>query len=203
MTKKQRRTFNAEFTLQVVQMIREQGLSEGDVCLDMKLGETAARRWRYPKECIGLLCPQASMSYPFVEQLHKKAVTAERLCRVLGVSRSGYCGFRRRGIARTGAAYRTPPRAALDAREQAAGAMAAQVRSHHRQRSRAAGLGQPAGATLQPERPQQGLGERHHVHPNAQWLAAPGRGAGPVCAQGRGLGDGADHARRTGARGGV
>ena len=45
MTKKQRRTFNAEFKLQVVQMIRQQGLSVGDVCRDMKLGETAVRRW--------------------------------------------------------------------------------------------------------------------------------------------------------------
>ena len=45
MTKNQRRTFNAEFKLQVVQMIREQGLSVGDVCRDMKLGETAVRRW--------------------------------------------------------------------------------------------------------------------------------------------------------------
>ena len=45
MTKKQRRTFNAEFKLQVVQMIREQGLSVGDVCRDIKLGETAVRRW--------------------------------------------------------------------------------------------------------------------------------------------------------------
>ena len=45
MTKKQRRTFNAQFKLQVVQMIREQGLSVGDVCRDMKLSETAVRRW--------------------------------------------------------------------------------------------------------------------------------------------------------------
>ena len=45
MTKKQRRTFNAEFKLQVVQMIREQGLSVVEVCRDMKLGETAVRRW--------------------------------------------------------------------------------------------------------------------------------------------------------------
>ncbi len=34
------------------------------------------------------------MSYQLVEQLHKKAVTVEQLCRVLGVSRSGYYGFR-------------------------------------------------------------------------------------------------------------
>ncbi|MEY2954149.1 MAG: hypothetical protein RLZZ401_2236 [Pseudomonadota bacterium] len=45
MTKKQRRTFNTEFKLQVVQMVREQGLSVIDVCRDMKLGETAVRRW--------------------------------------------------------------------------------------------------------------------------------------------------------------
>ena len=36
------------------------------------------------------------MSYQFVAQLHKKAVTVERLCRVLGVSRSGYYGARQR-----------------------------------------------------------------------------------------------------------
>ena len=45
MTKNERRTFNAEFKLQVVQMIREQGLGVGDVCRDLKLGETAVRRW--------------------------------------------------------------------------------------------------------------------------------------------------------------
>lgn len=45
MTKNQRRTFEAEFKLQVVQMIRDQGLSVGDVCRDTKLGETAGRRW--------------------------------------------------------------------------------------------------------------------------------------------------------------
>ena len=36
------------------------------------------------------------MSYQLAEQLHKKAVTVERLCRVLGVSRSGFYGFRQR-----------------------------------------------------------------------------------------------------------
>ena len=45
MTKNQRRTFDAEFKLQVVQMIREQGLSVVEVCRDMKLGETAVWRW--------------------------------------------------------------------------------------------------------------------------------------------------------------
>ena len=45
MTKNLRRTFDAEFKLQVVQIIREQGLSVSEVCRDMKLGETAVRRW--------------------------------------------------------------------------------------------------------------------------------------------------------------
>ena len=36
------------------------------------------------------------MSYRIVEQLHKKAIPAQRLCCVLGVSRSGYYGFRQR-----------------------------------------------------------------------------------------------------------
>jgi len=40
-----RRTFDASFKLKVVQMIREQGLSVGQVCRDMKLGDTAVRRW--------------------------------------------------------------------------------------------------------------------------------------------------------------
>ena len=44
MTKK-RRVFDASFKLQVVQMIREQGLTVGQVCRDMGLGETAVRRW--------------------------------------------------------------------------------------------------------------------------------------------------------------
>lgn len=44
-TKSKRRVFDASFKLQVVEMIRAQGLSVGEVCRDMKLGETAVRRW--------------------------------------------------------------------------------------------------------------------------------------------------------------
>ena len=44
-TKTKRRVFVASFKLQAVQMILSQGLSIGDVCRDMKLGETAVRRW--------------------------------------------------------------------------------------------------------------------------------------------------------------
>jgi len=40
-----RRTFDPGFKLKVAQMIRMQGLSVRQVCRDMKLGETAVRRW--------------------------------------------------------------------------------------------------------------------------------------------------------------
>lgn len=43
--KRTRRTFDAAFKLQVVRMIREQGLSLGQVCRDMDLVESAVRRW--------------------------------------------------------------------------------------------------------------------------------------------------------------
>ena len=40
-----RRAFDASFKVQVVQMVRDQGLSVAQVCRDMKLGDTAVRRW--------------------------------------------------------------------------------------------------------------------------------------------------------------
>jgi transposase len=40
-----RRTFDASFKLKVVQLVKEQGLSVGQVCRDMKPGDTAVRRW--------------------------------------------------------------------------------------------------------------------------------------------------------------
>jgi transposase-like protein len=40
-----RRAFDSSFKLQVVRMIQEQGLSVGQVCRDMNLGEKAVRRW--------------------------------------------------------------------------------------------------------------------------------------------------------------
>lgn len=44
-TNPKRRVFDASFKLQVVEMVRSQGLSIGQVCKDMNLGETALRRW--------------------------------------------------------------------------------------------------------------------------------------------------------------
>ena len=40
-----RRTFDESFKLQVVQMVRLQGLPVSEVCREMKIGETAVRRW--------------------------------------------------------------------------------------------------------------------------------------------------------------
>ena len=49
MTTIKRRVFDASFKLQVVQTIRVQGtgtgMGIGEVCRDLKLGETALRRW--------------------------------------------------------------------------------------------------------------------------------------------------------------
>ena len=40
-----RRTFDSNFKLRIARMVRDQGLSVGQVCRDMNLGETAVRRW--------------------------------------------------------------------------------------------------------------------------------------------------------------
>lgn len=43
--KRERRSFDAAFKLQVVKMIQDQGLTVSQVCQELKLGETAVRRW--------------------------------------------------------------------------------------------------------------------------------------------------------------
>ena len=53
------RTFDANFKLQVVQMIKDQGLSISQVCQDMNLGKTAVCRW---------------LKQVTVEQTHRPAV---------------------------------------------------------------------------------------------------------------------------------
>jgi len=45
MTPRIRRTFDSPFKLQVVQMIRDQGLGIGQVCRDLDLVNSAVRRW--------------------------------------------------------------------------------------------------------------------------------------------------------------
>ena len=52
---KRRRQFDASFKLEVVRMIRDQGLSLSEVCRSMELGETAVRRWvaQYDAESSG------------------------------------------------------------------------------------------------------------------------------------------------------
>jgi len=43
--KSPRRHFDTSFKLQVVQMVRDQGLSVGQVCRDLNLVDSAVRRW--------------------------------------------------------------------------------------------------------------------------------------------------------------
>jgi transposase len=43
--KQERRSFDTAYKLQVVKMIQEQGLRVTQVCQELKLGETAVRRW--------------------------------------------------------------------------------------------------------------------------------------------------------------
>lgn len=45
MTTHHRRTFDAAFKLEIVQMIREQNLSVSQVCRDQQLTDSAVRRW--------------------------------------------------------------------------------------------------------------------------------------------------------------
>ena len=50
-----RRTFDDSFKLQVVKMIKDQGLTAPQVCRDLNIGETAVRRWvqQYEAEQLG------------------------------------------------------------------------------------------------------------------------------------------------------
>ncbi|SER86375.1 transposase [Giesbergeria anulus] len=43
--KRLRRTFDVAFKLQVVKIVREQGLSIGQVCRELDLVDSAVRRW--------------------------------------------------------------------------------------------------------------------------------------------------------------
>lgn len=43
--KQARRTFDTHFKLQIVRMIKDQGLSVSQICRDMNVGETAVLRW--------------------------------------------------------------------------------------------------------------------------------------------------------------
>jgi transposase len=65
MTKK-RRTFDDSFKLQVVKMIKDQGLTVTQVCQDLNIGETAVRRWvqQYEAEQLG----QAGIGKPLTAE---------------------------------------------------------------------------------------------------------------------------------------
>jgi transposase len=50
-----RRKFDTSFKLEVVKMVKEQGVTVSQVCRDMSIGETAVRRWiaQYEAEQLG------------------------------------------------------------------------------------------------------------------------------------------------------
>ena len=73
---RKRRSFDVSFKLQVVQMIKDQGLSVAQVCRDMNLGEPAVRRWlqQYEAELSG----QAGIGKPLTpEQQRIRQLEAE------------------------------------------------------------------------------------------------------------------------------
>jgi transposase len=61
-----RRTFDDSFKLEVVKMIKNQGLSVSQVCRDLNIGDTAVRRWvqQYEAEQLG----QAGMGKPLTSE---------------------------------------------------------------------------------------------------------------------------------------
>ncbi|TFL08001.1 IS3 family transposase [Pusillimonas caeni] len=50
------------------------------------------------KKSLGLLCPRAQVSFALVAHLQQKAYSVSHICRVLGVSRSGYYAQRKRRV---------------------------------------------------------------------------------------------------------
>ena len=52
---KKNRSFDVSFKLEVVKMIKDQGMSVSQVCRDLNIGDTAVRRWiqQYESEQLG------------------------------------------------------------------------------------------------------------------------------------------------------
>jgi transposase len=74
--RRKRREFDASFKLEVVRMVKDQGLSVIDVCRTMDLGETVVRRWikQYETELHG----QAGIGKPLTaEQQRIRQLEAE------------------------------------------------------------------------------------------------------------------------------
>ena len=63
---KSRRSFNASFKLQVIQMLKAQGLNVGQVCQDTNLVESIVRRWlnQFEAEQVGF----AGIGKPITEE---------------------------------------------------------------------------------------------------------------------------------------
>lgn len=73
-----RRSFDEGFKLQVVGMVKEQGLSVAQVCRDMAVGETAVRRWIQQLET-QVPSQQSTHIRPTAEQRRIRQLEAENL----------------------------------------------------------------------------------------------------------------------------
>ena len=74
--KQKRRVLDSAFKLEVVKMIKANGLSIAQVCQDMQVGETAVRRWLKKAEAEQLV--QAGIGKPLTpEQQRIRQLEAE------------------------------------------------------------------------------------------------------------------------------
>jgi len=168
---KSRRAFDASFKLQVVQMIKAQGLGVGQVCKDLSLVESVVRRWlnQFEAEQAGL---PGTPGKP-VRLLRRAPVACAASVQLnAAFAASGRAYGSRRLCA---ALKRQPPRLAR--------------------------LAQRAGAPVRAALLESGMGVQHHVYPHPQWLALLGGGTGLAFTQNRRLGYGPRDACSAGVRG--
>ena len=82
---KSRRSFDAGFKLQVVRMIKVQGLSVGEVCKDMNLVESVVRRWlsQFEAEQAGLpgIGKPITAEHQRIRQLESEIANCEAMWR--------------------------------------------------------------------------------------------------------------------------
>ncbi|MBZ5877853.1 IS3 family transposase [Chromohalobacter israelensis] len=74
---------------------REQALADENARLKRQLAEKS-EELEIGKKSRGVLCQEPEVKYAFIHQ-HRQAFSIQRMCRVLGVARSGYYAWRQRG----------------------------------------------------------------------------------------------------------
>ncbi|WP_089715193.1 IS3 family transposase [Halomonas daqiaonensis] len=74
---------------------REQALADENARLKRQLAEKS-EELEIGKKSRGVLCQEPEVKYAFIHQ-HRQAFSIQRMCRVIGVARSGYYAWRQRG----------------------------------------------------------------------------------------------------------